>query len=100
MLAVYERARKYSIEHPDEVQATLIAAAKLTEPVAARQLGERTDLASAGTIGDEQKQSILAAGQVLQQSGVIKPDVDVAKTVDELIDPQYIERALKRLAAL
>jgi sulfonate transport system substrate-binding protein len=100
VLAVYERARKYSIEHPDEVQAALIAAAKLTEPVAARQLGERTDLASAGAIGDEQKQSILAAGQVLQQAGVIKPDVDVAKTVDELIDPQYIERALKRLAAL
>src|SRR5262245_34169546 len=93
VLVVYERARKYAIEHPDEVQAALISAAKLTEPVAERQLGERTDLASAGTIGEEQKQSILAAGQVLQQSGVIDPAVDVARTIDELIDPQYIERA-------
>jgi sulfonate transport system substrate-binding protein len=100
VLVVYERARKYAIEHPNEVQAALIAAAKLTEPVAQKQLGERTDLASAGTIGEEQKQSILAAGQVLQQSGVIDPSVDVAKTIDELIDPQYIERALKKLAAL
>ena len=100
VLVVYERARKYAIEHPSEVEAALIAAAKLTEPVAAKQLGERTDLASAGTIGDEQKQSILAAGQVLQQSGIIDPGVDVAKTIDDLIDPQYIERALKKLAAL
>jgi sulfonate transport system substrate-binding protein len=100
VLVVYERARTYAIEHPDELQASLIAAAKLDVPVAAKQLGERTDLASAGAIGDTQKQSILAAGQVLQQSGVIKPDVDVTEAVDELIDPQYIERALKKLAAL
>jgi hypothetical protein len=26
----------------------------------------------------------------LQQAGVIKADVDVKKTVDDLIDPQYL----------
>jgi hypothetical protein len=29
----------------------------------------------------------------LQQAGVIKADVDVKKTVDDLIDPQYLAAA-------
>ena len=65
----------------------MIKASKLTDAIAARQL-ERTDLSNS-KIGDEQKAVILAAGDVLKKSGVIKPDTDVKKVVDDLIDPQY-----------
>jgi len=34
--------------------------------------------------------AILAAGIALQQAGVIKPDVDVKKVLDDLIDDQYL----------
>src|SRR3546814_8679577 len=44
VLAIYERARLYSLEHPDELQAGLVAAAKVEPVVAAKQLGERTDI--------------------------------------------------------
>jgi hypothetical protein len=37
---------------------------------------------------------------VLQQSGVIPADVDVAGKVSELIDSQFIDRVLKKLASL
>jgi sulfonate transport system substrate-binding protein len=100
VLAVYEKARKWSIEHPDELRQTLVKAAKLDDKVAAKQLGERTDLKSAGAIGEPQKQSLLAAGDVLQKAGVIPADKDVPALVNALIDPQYIDRVLKKLASL
>jgi sulfonate transport system substrate-binding protein len=98
VLTVYEQARKWALENPDELRAILVKAAKLDDKVAAKQLGERTELTHS-VIGAEQRDSILAAGLVLQQAGVIKPEVDVTGTVDALIDPQYSERVAKKLAA-
>jgi sulfonate transport system substrate-binding protein len=51
VLATYETARKWSLAHPAELNAALVAAAKLPEPVIARQL-ERTDISS-GQIGEK-----------------------------------------------
>ena len=39
--------------------------------------------------GDAQRQTILAAGEALQSGGVIKPEVDVAATVDALLQPSF-----------
>ena len=87
VLKVYEKGREWALKNPAEFKEILIKASKLTEPIAAKQL-ERTDLSNS-KIGDEQKAVILAAGDVLKKSGVIKPDTDVKKVVDDLIDPQY-----------
>jgi sulfonate transport system substrate-binding protein len=54
-----------------------------------KQLKERTQLTHS-KIGAPQRSSILAAGIALQQAGVIKPDIDVKKAVDDLIDEQYL----------
>jgi sulfonate transport system substrate-binding protein len=89
VLAVYEEARKYSLLHYDEVKADFIAVTKLPDAVVDKQLKERTELTHS-KIGAPQRESILAAGIALQQAGVIKPDVDVKKTLDDLIDDQYV----------
>jgi sulfonate transport system substrate-binding protein len=89
VLAVYEEARKYSLSHYDEVKADFIAVTKLPDAVVDKQLKERTELTHS-KIGAPQRESILAAGIALQQAGVIKPDVDVKKTLDDLIDDQYV----------
>ena len=89
VLAVYEEARKYSLSHYDEVKRDFIAVTKLPEAVVDKQLKERTELTHS-RIGAAQRESILAAGIALQQAGVIKPDVDVKKVVDDLIDDQYV----------
>jgi sulfonate transport system substrate-binding protein len=52
VLAVYERARLYAIEHPDELAAEVVEAAGVSPEVAHIQLGERTDL-STSSIGTE-----------------------------------------------
>jgi sulfonate transport system substrate-binding protein len=89
VLAVYEDARKYSLGHYDELKRDFIAVTKLPEAVVDKQLKERTELIHS-KIGAPQRESILAAGIALQQAGVIKPDVDVKKALDDLIDDQYV----------
>ncbi len=89
VLAVYEEARKYSLSHYDEVKADFIAVTKLPGEVVDKQLKERTELTHS-KIGAPQRESILEAGLALQKAGVIKADVDVKKTVDDLIDDQYV----------
>ena len=88
VLATYEKARLWSVQHPKELSAALVSATKLPEPVIARQL-ERTDL-SFGPIGKAQKDTILAAGEALQKACVVAADVNVPAQVDALIDGQYL----------
>jgi sulfonate transport system substrate-binding protein len=71
------------------VKKVFIAVTKLPETVVDKQLKERTELTHS-KIGAPQRESILAAGIALQQAGVIKPDVDVKKVLDDLIDDQYL----------
>jgi sulfonate transport system substrate-binding protein len=92
VLAAYEQAREWSIAHPDELKAQLVAATKLPDAVIERQLKERTEL-SYSKIGQQQKDTILAAGLALQKAGVIKPEVDVQAVVDSLIDATFTTAA-------
>jgi sulfonate transport system substrate-binding protein len=85
VLAVYEDARKFSLANYNEEKRVFIAATKLSDAVVDKQLKERTEI-TFSRIGAPQRESILAAGIALQQAGVIKPEVDVKKTVDDLID--------------
>ena len=85
VLAVYEEARKLSLANYDEVKRVFIAATKLPDAVVDKQLKERTELTHS-RIGAPQRESILAAGEALQQAGVIPANVDVKATVDALID--------------
>jgi len=89
VLAVYEQARKYSLAHYDELKAAFIAVTKLSDAVVDKQLKERTGL-TYNKIGAQQRDSILAAGIALQQAGVIPANVDVKKTLDDLVDDQYV----------
>jgi sulfonate transport system substrate-binding protein len=89
VLAVYEEARKYSLANYDKEKHAFQAATKLSDAIADKQLTERTTI-TFNTVGPEQRESILAAGLALQQAGVIKPAVDVKKTVDDLIDDKWV----------
>ena len=87
VIAAYERGRTWSLENPDELAAILAGAAGLSDQVADRQL-ERTDL-STPAIGEPQRESILGAGIVLQEAGVIEDGVDVEAAVDDLLDEAF-----------
>jgi sulfonate transport system substrate-binding protein len=85
VLASYEEARKYSLANYDELKKTFVAVTKLPDTVVDKQLKERTELTHS-RIGAPQRESMLAAGQALQQAGVIDAKVDVKAALDGLID--------------
>ncbi|QPA31165.1 aliphatic sulfonate ABC transporter substrate-binding protein [Thermaerobacillus caldiproteolyticus] len=89
VLKAYEKARKWAIENPDEFVKIVAAESKQSEEVTDKVLS-RTDLTNP-VIGEVHKQTIEAAGEILLKSGVIDKSVDIKKTIDDLIDPQYIK---------
>jgi sulfonate transport system substrate-binding protein len=87
VLTTYETARKWSVAHPDGLNAALVAAARLPELVIARQL-QRTDISS-GQIGAKQASTIIEAGKALQTGGVLDPSLDIVAITNDMIDPSY-----------
>ena len=97
VLAAYEKARLWALQNPEEFRKLFAANAKLDDSVVTKVLG-RTDLTNS-TIGENQRQVIVAAGDVLKQNNVISSNTDVSATVNNLIDPRYAQEvANKNLA--
>jgi len=92
VLAVYENARKYCLANYDDEKRVFIEGTKLPGAVVDIQLKERTDL-TFNRIGAPQRDSILKAGLALQQAGVIPANVDVKKTLDDLVDDRFVGAA-------
>ena len=89
VLAVYEQARKYCLDHYDDEKSVFMNVTKLPGDVVDIQLKERTEL-TFNKIGPQQRNSILQAGLALQQAGVIQPSVDVKQTLNDLVDDRYV----------
>jgi sulfonate transport system substrate-binding protein len=88
VLKVYETGRKWAVDHPKELAELLAKEARIPVEVAQKQLGERTELTH-NKIGQPQRDSILAAGKALQESGVIDASANVEESVDALIDDSF-----------
>jgi sulfonate transport system substrate-binding protein len=94
VLAAYERARLWALQNPEEFHKLFAGNAKLDDSVVTKVL-ERTDLTNS-TIGDNQRQVIIAAGGVLKQNNVINSATDVSATVNNLIDPRYVQAVVNK----
>jgi len=97
VLAAYEKARIWALQNPEEFRKLFATDAKLDDSVMTKVL-ERTDLTNS-TIGDNQRQVIIAAGDVLKQNNVISGSTDVDATVNNLIDPQYVHAVVNKSLA-
>jgi sulfonate transport system substrate-binding protein len=87
VLAAYEKARLWTLDHQSEARQILAREAKLTDAVAAK-VWERTDFTNS-TIGPVQRETIRASGDILKQSQVIDPGTDIDQVVADLIDPEF-----------
>lgn len=97
VLAAYEKARLWALQNPEEFRKLFAADTKLDDSVITKVL-ERTDLTNS-TIGDNQRQVIIAAGDVLKQNDVINSNTDVSATVNNLIDPRYAQDVINKSLA-
>lgn len=88
VIAAYEDARQWALQHPTEFKALVVKATGLAPEIIARQIDTRTDLTDSH-IGPAQRQAILEAGLALQKVGVVAPSVEVGSALDALVDPTY-----------
>lgn len=93
VIEVYEKARKWSIENPDELAEILVKHAQISPEVAKKQL-ERNDF-SEPVPGDKQIEALNAAGTVLQKGDIIDKNTDVSTLVNELINPEFAKEVIK-----
>jgi len=89
VIANYEKARLWIIDHKDEAAAILAEAAKIDIEVAKNQLRERTGLTpeeGVGRPGPLLREALNTLVPVLIEEKLAKPGSDPAKAVAELID--------------
>jgi len=93
VLQAYEKARKWALANPNELKTIWAREAKISDQVVAKQL-ERVDLSNP-VIGEVQKKTVIAAGDVLQKGAVISKSASVPQLVDSLFDAQYVKKVVK-----
>jgi sulfonate transport system substrate-binding protein len=89
VLANYEKARRWALEHSDEARSILQKAAQLS-PAVAEKVWQRTSLQES-RIGAAQRQVILDSANVLKSNGIVDSSVRVDKVVSELIDGSFMD---------
>ncbi len=85
----YEKARKWTIEHPDEAAKILSEESQVSLDVAKRELFERMNLKSAAVPGDEHITALKAVIPIMKAEKLVKDGSDPDKALADLIEPTY-----------
>lgn len=93
VLKVYEKGRKWALEHPEETARILAEAARMS-PEVARQVLTRNDFRNP-VPGEEHRKGLSAASRILEKEGLIKPGVDPEKVIGELIRPEFAQAVVQ-----
>lgn len=93
VIEVYEKAREWVIENPEEAAEILAREADMDLEIAEKSL-ERNDF-SDPIPGEKQIEALNAAGEVLQAESVIQENIDVKELVEELIVEQYSKNVIE-----
>ncbi|MBE0435094.1 MAG: aliphatic sulfonate ABC transporter substrate-binding protein [Methylomicrobium sp.] len=92
VLAAYEKARHWILDHPKETAQIISEEAKLALPVAELQL-ERNNFADP-VPGYAHIKALGAAAPILIAEGLVKPGVDLDKMLKDLIEPIYAQAVI------
>jgi len=92
VIAGYERARQWTLANTTEAAKILSDEAKVSLQVALLQLKLRTDLSNPWPSA-EHVHALQAASPILQAEALVKPGVDLNRTVTDLIDTGFAKRA-------
>ena len=93
VIQVYEKARQWVLDNPEEAVALLAEEASIPEDVARIQL-DRNDF-SEPVPGDVHHEALVEAGKILQEGEVIEPSIDIEALTSELIDPSFAEETIR-----
>lgn len=93
VIKVYEKARKWTLENPEEAAKILAEEAKINLAVA-RETLKRNDFKNS-VPGDEHIKGLDAAAPILLEEQLVKAGTDLSKHIKDLVDPQYAKAVIK-----
>ncbi|MFD2923292.1 aliphatic sulfonate ABC transporter substrate-binding protein [Halobacillus naozhouensis] len=93
VIEVYEKARKWTIEHPEEAAQILAEEANIDLAVAKKEM-ERNDF-SAPIPGQALKETVKGAGEVLKDVEIIDQSVNIEELTNELVNPSFAKEVIE-----
>jgi sulfonate transport system substrate-binding protein len=95
VIEVYERARAWAIENPEEAAKILAEESSVSIEVARRELFERMNLQASATPGDEHVTALKAVIPIMKAEKLVKDGADPDKALVDLIEPTYAKAVVK-----
>ncbi|HEY4614510.1 MAG TPA: aliphatic sulfonate ABC transporter substrate-binding protein [Citricoccus sp.] len=90
---VYEKARAWALENPEETAAILAEVAGLEEDVATTVIQERSNLDVDPVPGQAQLDVLERVGPILVETGDVASQENVDQALAELLEPSFAEKA-------
>jgi sulfonate transport system substrate-binding protein len=95
LIGLYERAKQWISDHPDDAAAVLAEAAQLDITVAKRELNDRMNFKVTGIPGDAHIAVLKAVVPIINAEQLANPGTNVDKAVTDLIDGSYAKAVIK-----
>ena len=93
VIAAYEKARQWTLEHPEETAKIVAEEAKISLPVARLQLS-RNDF-SHPVPGQEHRQALKSAAPILIEEALVKKGTNVDLVIDQLVEPTFAKAVVR-----
>ena len=95
IIALYERAKQWIVDNPDQAAQVLSDEAQITLDVAKRELFERMNFKTSGIPGDAHVGVLNAVVPIINAEQLANPGANVTKAVTDLIDGTYARTVVK-----
>jgi len=95
IIALYERAKQWIVDNPDQAAQVLSDEAQITLDVAKRELFERMNFKTSGIPGDAHIGVLNAVVPIINAEQLANPGANVNKAVTDLIDGTYARTVIK-----
>ena len=95
VISLYERAKQWVKDHPDDAAQILSDAAQLPLDVAKRELNDRINLNVSGIPGDTQISVLRGVIPTIVAEQLANAGADVNKAVTDLVEPTYARAVIR-----
>jgi sulfonate transport system substrate-binding protein len=94
VIELYERARQWTLDNPDEAASILAEESQVDLDVARRELLDRMNLKASAVPGDEHVAALKAVIPIMRSEQLIKADANPDKALADLIEPTYAKQVV------
>ncbi len=95
VIELYERAKQWVIDHPDDAAKILADEAQIDLDVAKRELNDRMFFKVTGVPGEAHAAVLRAVIPIIKAEQLANPGTDVDKAIADLIDGSYAKAVIK-----